>query len=66
MVAPRRWVVERTLAILGRARRLSKDYEREDLYCEAMVYLASLGSLLRRLSRNTATATRYHVGSAAA
>src|SRR5579859_4984549 len=27
VVASRRWVVERTLAILGRARRLSKDYE---------------------------------------
>jgi putative transposase len=58
VVAPRRWVVERTLAILGRARRLSKDYEHEDLYGEAMIYLASIGSLLRRLSPNAMTATR--------
>lgn len=66
VVAPRRWVVERTLANLGRARRLSKDYEREDLYSESMVYLASIGSLLRRLAPNAMTATRYHITSAAA
>jgi putative transposase len=36
VVAPRRWVVERTLAVLGRARRLSKDYEHEEL-CRAEV-----------------------------
>lgn len=65
-VLPRRWVVERTLAILGRARRLSKDYERDDLYSESMVYLASISSLLRRLASSPATATRYHVNSAAA
>ncbi len=66
VVAPRRWVVERTFANLGRARRLSKDYEVEDLYSEAMVYLASIGSLLRRLAPNATTATRYHIGSRAA
>lgn len=66
VVAPRRWVVERSLATFGRARRLSKDYEHEDLYSEAMVYLASIGSLLRRLVPNVRTATRYHVTSAAA
>jgi hypothetical protein len=52
VVAPRRWVVERTLANLGRARRLAKDYERDELYSEAQVYLASIGSL--PLSRNDA------------
>ena len=66
VVAPRRWVVERTFGILGRARRLSKDYEREDLYSESMVYLASIGSLLRRLAPSAKTATRYHVTSSAA
>jgi putative transposase len=66
VVAPRRWVVERSFAILGRARRLAKDYEVEDLYSEAMVYLASIGSLLRRLAPSAATATRYHITSRAA
>jgi putative transposase len=66
VVAPRRWVVERTLGNLGRARRLSKDYEQYDLYSEAMVYIASIGSLLRQLVPTAMTATRYHISSAAA
>jgi transposase len=66
VVAPRRWVVERALAHLCRARRLSKDYEREDLYSESMVYLASISSLLRRLAPNAMNATRYHITSCAA
>ena len=47
VVAPRRWLVERALATLGRARRLSKDYEHHDIFSEAMVYLASISTLLR-------------------
>lgn len=46
--------------------RESNHYEVEDLYSEAMVYLASISSLLRRLAPNAMTATRYHVGSRAA
>jgi hypothetical protein len=45
---------------------LSKDYEREDLYSESMVYLASISSLLRRLAPNAMNATRYHITSCAA
>ena len=66
VVAPRRWVVERALAVLGRARRLSKDYEHHHIFSEAMVYLASIGSLLRRLAPHAQTANRYHVESRAA
>jgi hypothetical protein len=55
-----------TLAILGRVRRLSKDYEVEEIYSEAQVYLASIGSLLRRLAPSAAPATRYHITSHAA
>jgi putative transposase len=47
---PRRWVVERTFAWLGRYRRLSKDYERCARSSEAMVYLASIRRLLHRLA----------------
>jgi putative transposase len=49
-VLPRRWVVERTFAWLGRYRRLSKDYEKEPSSSEAMVYLASIRLMLRHLS----------------
>jgi putative transposase len=44
-----RWVVERTLAWLGRARRLSKDYERLPESSEAMVKVSAIHHLLRRL-----------------
>lgn len=49
-VLARRWVVERTFAWLGRYRRLSKDYERLPATSEALVYLASIRLLLRRLA----------------
>ena len=48
-VQPRRWVVERTFAWLGKYRRLSKDYERITLCSEAFIYLASIRTLLKRL-----------------
>lgn len=47
-VQPRRWVVERTFAWLGKFRRLSKDYERWPLCSEGMIYLASIFTLLKR------------------
>jgi transposase len=48
-VLPRRWVVERTFAWLGRYRRLSKDYEALTCTSAAMVWLAALRLLVRRL-----------------
>jgi putative transposase len=51
-VLPRRWVVERTFAWLGRSRRLSKDYERKPTSSEAQVYIASGRLLLRQLCNN--------------
>jgi transposase len=41
-VLPRRWVVERTLAWLGRCRRLSKDFENLTRTAVAFLRLASI------------------------
>lgn len=46
---PRRWVIERTFAWLGRSRRLSKDYEENPRSSEAHLYLAMTQLMLRRL-----------------
>jgi transposase len=50
-VVPRRWVVERTFAWLGRFRRLSKNYEYLPATSEAVIYLTMTRMLLRRLAR---------------
>jgi putative transposase len=50
---PRRWVVERTFAWLGRYRRLGRDYEHQTLSSEAIVYIASIHRMLRLLSCET-------------
>ena len=50
VLLPHRWVVERTLAWLGRYRRLSKDYEKLIAHSEAMVYLAEIRRMLRLLT----------------
>ncbi len=47
---PRRWVVERTFAWLGRYRRLSKDYEKCTRSSEGIIYLASIHTMLKRLA----------------
>jgi len=49
VVLPRRWVVERTFAWLGRNRRLSKDYERACESSEAWIYVSMVDLMLRRL-----------------
>jgi len=50
-VLPRRWVVERTFAWLGRSRRLSKDYERKPTSSTSHVYMASIRLMLRRICK---------------
>ena len=46
---PRRWVVERTHAWLGRYRRNSRDYERFTESSEAMIKISSIHRMLRLL-----------------
>ena len=52
-VQPHRWLVERTLGWFNLFRRLSKDYEYYPETSEAMVYLASIRLMLRRLAPQT-------------
>lgn len=46
---PRRWVVERSFAWVGRYRRLSKEYEALTETSEAMIWAACGSTMLRRL-----------------
>jgi putative transposase len=48
-VLPKRWIVERTFAWLGKYRRLSKDYEAKPETSETMIYLAMIHLMVRRL-----------------
>ena len=48
---PKRWVIERTLAWLGRSRRLAKDFEASIASAEAWVLIASIRLLSRRLAK---------------
>lgn len=59
VVLPRRWVVERTFAWLGRYRRLSKDYEQRGEDSETWVYVASIARMLRSLHPNEAEERPY-------
>ena len=49
---PRRWVVERTFAWLGRCRRLAKDFEASFETAQTWIYLASVTLLIRRAARS--------------
>jgi putative transposase len=48
-LVPRRWVVERTFAWFGKYRRLRKDYEYHSATSEAMIYVAMIQLMLKRL-----------------
>ena len=49
-VIPRRWVIERTFGWLSRNRRLAKDFERMIEHSSAMVVVAIIQLLARRLA----------------
>jgi transposase len=53
VVLPRRWVVERTFAWISKYRRCVRDYETLPAHHEAMVYLAMIMLMSRRLARTT-------------
>ncbi len=50
---PHRWIVERTFGWLGRYRRLSKDYEYLPQSSEALIQVAMIHLMVRRLTRLT-------------
>ena len=52
-VLPKRWIVERTFAWLGRCRRLAKDFENLVRTAVAFIRLAMIRLMLRRLARQS-------------
>ena len=55
VLLPRRWVVERTFGWLNLYRVLSKDYEVLPRNSEAVVYVAMIHLMLRRLASKQAS-----------
>jgi putative transposase len=51
VLLPKRWVVERTFAWLGRYRIHSKDYERLPASSEAQIRISAIHLMLRRLTK---------------
>lgn len=51
VVLPKRWIVERTFAWLGRYRRHSKDYEKTTASGEAFTYIAMIYLMSKRLAK---------------
>lgn len=50
VVLPKRWIVERTFAWLGRCRRHSKDYENNPESSRAMIHISMIYLMSRRLA----------------
>ena len=50
VVQPKRWIVERTFGWLNRYRALSKDYERTIASSAAVIYVAMIHVMIRRLA----------------
>lgn len=54
VVLPKRWIVERTFSWFYRYRRLSKDYEQLPENSEAMILIAMINLMSRRLAHGYA------------
>lgn len=61
VLLPKRWVVERTFAWLGRWRRLSRDYEHRTESSQAMIQVASIGRMLRFMEPSTQAKFKYRL-----
>jgi putative transposase len=53
IVLPKRWIVERTFGWFGKYRRLSKDYEYRTDTSEAMLSVAMMHIMVRRIAVKT-------------
>jgi putative transposase len=53
LLLPKRWIVERTFGWFGRDRRLAKDYEYLPHTSEAIIRVAMIHLMVRRLARMT-------------
>lgn len=51
-VQPKRWIVERTFAWIGKYRRLSKDYEFNMTYSEGLIYLAMIKNMAKKIIKS--------------
>lgn len=51
VLLPKRWIVERTFAWLGRCRRLAKDFEASIASSEAWLFIASIRRMTRAFAR---------------
>ena len=51
VVLPKRWIVERTFAWIGRHRRTAKDYERNIESSKAIIYIAMTARMLKILEK---------------
>ena len=49
VIQPKRWIVERTIAWLNWARRLSKDFEQKCIYSENIIRLSAIALILRQI-----------------
>jgi hypothetical protein len=63
VVLPKRWIVERTIGWISRSRRLARDYERHIGCVAALVRLAMIRVMLRRLTRYSGQIQTFRIGS---
>ena len=52
VVLPKRWIVERSFAWMGRCRRLANDFEHKIRFARAFLILAMIKLMVRRIARH--------------